>query len=97
MKTPVPEFLFLINFNGLRPATLLKKTLWHRYFPVNFTKFLRTTSFIEHLWWLLLTPATHIVHSRVRMRLEHSAEHAKVCLVVSADTMNKIHVGTYAV
>ena len=27
---------------GLRPATLLKKRLWHRHFPVNFTKFLRT-------------------------------------------------------
>ena len=28
---------------GLRPATLLKKRLWHRCFPVNFAKFLRTT------------------------------------------------------
>ena len=27
---------------GLRPATLLKKRLWHKCFPVNFTKFLRT-------------------------------------------------------
>ena len=25
-----------------RPATLLKKKLWHRCFPVNFVKFLRT-------------------------------------------------------
>ena len=25
-----------------RPATLLKKSLWHRCFPVNFAKFLRT-------------------------------------------------------
>ena len=25
------------------PATLLKKRLWHRCFPVNFAKFLRTT------------------------------------------------------
>ena len=24
-----------------RPATLLKKRLWHRSFPVNFAKFLR--------------------------------------------------------
>ena len=28
---------------GLRPATLLKKRLRHKCFPVNFTKFLRTT------------------------------------------------------
>ena len=27
---------------GLRPATLLKKRICHRCFPVNFTKFLRT-------------------------------------------------------
>ena len=27
---------------GLIPATLLKKTLWHSCFPVNFAKFLRT-------------------------------------------------------
>ena len=27
---------------GLRLATLLKKRLWHRCFPVNFRKFLRT-------------------------------------------------------
>ena len=27
---------------GLRPATLFKKGLWHRCFPVNFKKFLRT-------------------------------------------------------
>ena len=28
-----------------RPTTLLKKSLWHRYFPVNFAKFLRTPSY----------------------------------------------------
>ena len=32
------------KFTGPRPATLLKKRLlWHRCFPVNFAKFLRTT------------------------------------------------------
>ena len=29
-------------------------TLWHRCFPVNFGKFLRTPFFTEHLRWLLL-------------------------------------------
>ena len=33
----------------LRPATLLKKRLWHSCFPVNFVKLLRTPFFIEHL------------------------------------------------
>ena len=41
------------NLAVLRPSTLLKKRLWHRCFPVNFAKILRTLSFVEHLWWLL--------------------------------------------
>ena len=40
-KTPVLEPFFDKNA-GLRPATLLKKRLWNRCFPVNFVKFLRT-------------------------------------------------------
>ena len=40
---------------GLRPATLLKKRLWRRCFPVNFAKFRRTPFLIEHLRWLLRT------------------------------------------
>ena len=31
----------------------LKKRLWHRSFPVNFTKFWRTSFIAEHLGWLL--------------------------------------------
>ena len=45
---------FFNKVEGLRPSTLLKMRLWHRCFPVNFVKFLRTPFFIEHLWWLLL-------------------------------------------
>ena len=32
---------FSFFFAGLRPATLLKKRLWHRCFPVNLATFLR--------------------------------------------------------
>ena len=46
--------LFFDKVAGLRPATLLKKKLWHRCLPVNFVKFLRTPFLIEHLWWLIL-------------------------------------------
>ena len=46
--------LFFNKVAGPRPATLLKKTLWQRCFPVNFVKFLRAPFCIEHLWWLLL-------------------------------------------
>ena len=38
----VCKSLFLNKFAGRKPATLLKKRLWHRCFPVNFAKFLRT-------------------------------------------------------
>ena len=48
----------LRNFAGLRPATLLKKRLWYRCFPVNFAKFLRTPFLTEHLRWLLLEVRT---------------------------------------
>ena len=34
------QSLFFNKVAGLRPATLLKKRLWHRWFPVNFAKFL---------------------------------------------------------
>ena len=44
---------FTGKYLGL-PATLLKKRLWHRRFPVNFVKFLRKLFLTEHLWWLLL-------------------------------------------
>ena len=37
----MPGSLFLNKVAG-QPATLLKKRLWHRRFPVNFAKFLRT-------------------------------------------------------
>ena len=37
------QSIFFNKVADLRPATLLKKRLWHRYFPVNFVKFLRAT------------------------------------------------------
>ena len=46
--------LFFDKVAGLRPATLLKKRLWHRCFPVNFVRFLRTPFLTEDLRWLLL-------------------------------------------
>ena len=47
------QSLFFNKVAGSRHATLLKKGLWHRCFPVNFEKFSRIF-FIEHLLWLLL-------------------------------------------
>ena len=39
---------------SLRPAILLKKRLWQRCFPVNFSKILRISFLTEQLQWLLL-------------------------------------------
>ena len=36
------QSLFLNKAAGLRPATSLNKRIWHRCFPGNFVKFLRT-------------------------------------------------------
>ena len=48
------QSLFFNKVADLRPATILKKRLWRRFFRVNFMKFLKTPFFTEHLWWLLL-------------------------------------------
>ena len=43
------QSLFFNKVACLRPATLLKKRLWHRCFPVNFVKFQRTPFLTEYL------------------------------------------------
>ena len=48
------QSLFLNIVAGLRPATLLKKRLWHRCFLMNLRNFKELLFFIEHPWWLLL-------------------------------------------
>ena len=42
------------NFAKFTGKNLLTKRFWHRRFPVNFVKFLRTPFLTEHLRWLLL-------------------------------------------
>ena len=48
------QSLFFNTVAWLRPATLLKKRLWYRCFPVNFVKFLRTPFLQNTSGWLLL-------------------------------------------
>ena len=36
------ESLFFNKIAVLKPAALLKKRIWYKYFPVDFAKFLRT-------------------------------------------------------
>ena len=47
---------FLINLQerDLKPTTLLRKRVWHRCYPVNFAKFLRTSFLTEHLCWMII-------------------------------------------
>ena len=39
----------------LKACNFIKKRLWHRCFPVNFAKFLRTLFLTERLRWMLLS------------------------------------------
>ena len=48
------QSFFFNKVADLKPLALLKKRLWHRSFPVNLVKFLRTPFLTEHLRWLLL-------------------------------------------
>ena len=49
------------NFTGkdLRWSLFLTKLQAFRYFPVKFSKFVRTSFFTEHFWWLLLGTGIH--------------------------------------
>ena len=42
--------------------SLLKKKLWHRYFPENFAKLSRTAFFAKHLWWITAAACLIALH-----------------------------------
>ena len=48
-KNNCPRVSFFYKVAGLRPATYLKKKLWHSCFPVNFAKLFKDTYSEEHL------------------------------------------------
>ena len=52
-KTLKKTKIFLIRITD-RSSRSEVFCVWHRCFPVNFAKFLRTPSLIEHVFWLLL-------------------------------------------
>ena len=58
------QSLFFTKVADLRPATLLKKRLWHRYFPVNFAKFLKT-SFLQNTSRRLLLQFCLLIYFRI--------------------------------
>ena len=61
------QSFFFNKVADLRPATLLKKRLLERCFPVKFAKFLRTPFLTEHLCWLLLKFLENLLLARYLM------------------------------
>ena len=68
------------KFTGkhLMSATLLKKRLWHRCFPVNFAKFLRIPFLQKTYWRLLLNPPQTKVPDSFRVYLMNVAKSSKI-------------------
>ena len=81
---------------GLRTATLLKKRLWYRCFPVNFEKFLRTPFFTEGLPWLLLYEIITINHFCVyRKNTRKHNQHFKLLFFKNKFTLWHIRLNIY--
>ena len=68
------QSLFFNKVAGLRPATLLKKRLWHRRFPTNFAIFLRTLS------WQNTSGRLRLVMSYYHWRINWTQNFRKQCL-----------------
>ena len=65
-NTCVRHQSLFFNKVGLRPATLLKKRLWHRCFPESCATFLRTPFLQNTSGWLLLKQPYTFSHARSR-------------------------------
>ena len=66
------------------PETLLKKSLWHRRFPVNFAKFLRTPFLQNTSGRLLLVNDVcnfFVMVTWKTLQKQHSYSHACFCLL----------------
>ena len=76
------QCLFFNKVVGLRSAILIKKRLWHRCFPGNFVKFLRTYFLTKLLRWLLLKIICQRLHIKIRFRVRDmgSWDIWKLCL-----------------
>ena len=58
-----------------RPATLLKKRPYHRYFPVNFAKFLRRPFLTEHRRWNMFS-----TNMKTKMQANFALLSNRICL-----------------
>ena len=63
--------------NACARVSFLKNWLWHRCFPVNFVKVLRTFFLTEYLRWLLLTFQSESTLSSFRTSCSKQAQYLK--------------------
>ena len=69
-------------------SLLFKKRLWHKCFPMNFVKFLRTPFFTEHLWWLLVFYMDYDQH--FLLAILHSLVPSGIISIISNDNFDNI-------
>ena len=72
----------------LRTCNVIKKKLQHRFFPVKFSKLLRTPCFTEHLQWLLLEGYHFMTGYRQLKDLMKLASYLKTCFIKSQTIEN---------
>ena len=86
------EFLFFNKVASLKPATLLKKRLWHRCFTVNFAKFLRTAFLQNTSGWLLLLATNEMIFSNLfSLMIVTITYHASKMWYIRKYTITKIN------
>ena len=64
-------------------------SLWHRFLPVNFAKFLRTLFLTEHLWWLLLAFQSESTLYIFKTSCSKQAQYLKFKWTVDGDSRNR--------
>ena len=84
---------------GLQSCDFVKRRLQHRCFPVNITNFLRTSFFIEHLWWLLLNLLQNLLEITVKKIISQKKFSQKFLRnhfsVLVATFLKKIHLQVF--
>ena len=80
-------------FNKVAGQGLAKKRLWHRCFPMDFAKFLRTRFLIEHLQWLLLDCNIRLVFQAKQNISNFFTFKDRIPLFVRSDIVYKFQCG----
>ena len=86
----VPESFF--QYNCRLPATLIKKRLWDRCFPVNFAKFLRTT--MAYYINIIFTFTDRVGHGRpfcTEQLRTTASEHCDIIVTIEQLLKNSIN------